>query len=92
MSSDRYPEAELNASEPPPLIHKEDVTWTLWWTAGSMIAAGVLTSGERLILAPVVGAVVFLLMMCLAIMSGLVARRRWRRRQTQSERTPSGDF
>jgi len=48
MSTYRDSEAELNAPEPPPLIHKEDVTDSLWWIGGGMIAAGVLTSGDRL--------------------------------------------
>jgi len=83
MSTYRDSEAELNAPEPPPLIHKEDVTDSLWWIGGGMIAAGVLTSGDRLILAPIVGAAIFLLLMCIAAIGGLVARHRWRRRQRQ---------
>jgi hypothetical protein len=44
-----------------------------------MIAAGVLTSGERLILAPIVGAAILTLWIGVAALSGLLARHRWRR-------------
>jgi len=65
------------ADRKPPIVSRGVLIDGVWWIAGGMGAAGVLVSKDRLLVAPIVGGIIFLVIMSISAVSGLLARRRW---------------